>query len=138
VRLNCPKGNVILVNKAISDRKGKGMIKVPKLGNKTFSGRASMLNKSYHYEQARTYMIEMDTLDNIVSSLGIRKIDLLKIDIEGAEVFAFKGMKKTLEITDKLMIEIQPGNEWLIDELVKIGFKLVDRKGMNYFFVRTS
>ncbi len=138
VKLNCPKGNVILVNKAISDRQGKEIIKVPKLGNKTFSGRASIYNKGYHYKQTQVYVVETDTLDNIVSSLSIRKIDLLKIDIEGAEVIAFKGMKKTLEITDKLMIEIQPGNEWLIEKLKEIGFRLADKKEINYFFVKIT
>jgi len=139
VKMNCHKGNVILVNKAISDRRGKEIIKVPKLGNKTFSGRASILDeKSYRYKQTQAYVIETDTLDSIISSLGIRKIDLLKIDIEGAEAMAFKGMKGALENTRYLMIEIRPENEWLINEFQKIGFKLIDRKGMNYFFVKVE
>ena len=139
VKMNCPKGNVILVNKAISDRRGKATIKVPKLGRKTFSGRASILDKkSYHYEQTQAYVIETDTLDNIISSLSIRKIDFLKIDIEGAEAVAFRGMKRTLKNTRYLMIEIRPENKWLINELQKMGSKLIDRKGMNYFFVKVE
>ena len=53
-----------------------------------------------------------------------------------AEAIAFRGMRKTLEITDKLMIEIQPDSEWLIDELKSIGFNLIDKKEINYFFTK--
>ena len=45
--------------------------------------------------------------------------------------------RKTLEITDKLMIEIQPGNEWLVDEIKSMGFNLIDKKEINYFFIKT-
>ena len=132
VSLNCVKNNVILVKKAVCDKKGYIELKVPRVHKYYASGYASIVRDS-----DLAYKVEADTLDNIINSLGIQKINLLKIDIEGAETIALKGMKKTLEITNKLMIEIQPGNEWLIDKLKNMGFNLIDKKEINYFFIKT-
>ncbi|MEM1646210.1 MAG: FkbM family methyltransferase [Ignisphaera sp.] len=131
VSLNCMKNNVILIEKAVSDKKGYIELKVPRIHRYYASRYASIVRDS-----DLVYRVEADTLDNIITSLSIQKINLLKIDIEGAETVAFKGMRKTLEITDKLMIEIQAGNEWLIDELKKIGFTLIDKKEINYFPIK--
>ena len=119
VRLNCDRENVILINKAISNTKGFVWLKVPRVSNYYDDSRASIFRHG-----DLVYRIKSDTLDNIIASLNI----------EGAEGIAFKGMERTLEITKKLIIEIQPANRWLIVELQRRGFKLVDKKGMNYFF----
>lgn len=44
----------------------------------------------------RTEDVDVDTLDNILDDLRISKIDFIKMDIEGAEVEALKGMQDTL------------------------------------------
>ncbi|MEM1646208.1 MAG: FkbM family methyltransferase [Ignisphaera sp.] len=141
VENNCTKHNVILIRKAIGDRKEKALLKIPVNKQVVDSGRASLSKSNlvldiespqiYRYEE-----VEVDTLDDIVGSLGINGVDFIKIDIEGAEATAFKGMKYTLQKAKYLMIEIQPGNEWLIEELKEMGFKLIDRRDMNYFFVK--
>lgn len=51
-------------------------------------------------------IIEVDTLDNILRELGIKKVDFVKMDIEGAEIQALKGMQEVLQSSDvKLAIE---------------------------------
>jgi FkbM family methyltransferase len=135
VELNCPRDRVLLMRKAVGDRRGKSLLKIPVRGELVDTGVASLRKpriacNSYKYEE-----VDVDTLDNIVASLGIDRIDFLKIDIEGAEADAFKGMERSLRKTKYLMIEIHQENTWLINELKKIGFKLVDRKGINYFLV---
>jgi FkbM family methyltransferase len=54
--------------------------------------------------------VEMTTLDSYVNQHNITRIDILKIDIEGAELMALNGMKKILEqkLVSKIMIEINP------------------------------
>jgi len=47
-------------------------------------------------------------------------------------------MRKSLKITDKLMIEVQAGKEWLINELSKMSFRLADEKEINHFFIKTK
>jgi len=138
VELNCHKHNAILVRKAIGKEKGTAILKVPRKGELIDTSVASLFKpdidwRDYVYEE-----VEVDTLDNIMASLGINRVDFLKVDIEGAEAVAFRGMKRTLENTRYLMIEIRRENEWLIDELKRMGFKLIDRKGINYFFVKTG
>lgn len=40
--------------------------------------------------------IKVDTIDNIVKRLGIKKIDVIKMDIEGAEIEAIEGASNTI------------------------------------------
>jgi FkbM family methyltransferase len=129
--LNCSRGKVILINKAISNSQGKCLLKIPRKG----SPYASLVNDETEGKGINVE-VECDTLDEIISTIDIKRINLLKMDIEGAEAIAFKGMLNALEITDKLIMEIQPRNTWLIKELKKIGFRLVDRRHHNFFFVK--
>lgn len=42
-------------------------------------------------------LINVDTLDNIVKKNGLKRVDFMKIDVEGAELQVLKGAEKTLE-----------------------------------------
>lgn len=129
VEANC-KNNVILVRKAIGDR--KGLIKLVTPPN--FHAGTHIV---FQEEGSNAYEVEVDTLDNILSELGINKVDFLKIDIEGAEVMAFKGMVNTLKRTKYLFIELRRETLWLLEEFQRLGFKVLDRKDYldfaNYF-----
>lgn len=41
--------------------------------------------------------VSITTLDNFIKDNGITKVDLIKIDIEGAELLALQGARKLLE-----------------------------------------
>jgi len=45
--------------------------------------------------------MECDTLDNILHSY---RVDVIKMDVEGAEVLALKGAPKTLERIRKIIV----------------------------------
>ena len=48
-------------------------------------------------ENTRAYLeIEADTMDNALSTLGVEKVNWIKIDVEGAELEVLKGATKTL------------------------------------------
>ena len=48
--------------------------------------------------------VKVRTLDNIVSELGIKRVDLLKLNIEGSELKALCGAQETLSITRHLAV----------------------------------
>ncbi|MFA6432646.1 MAG: FkbM family methyltransferase [Candidatus Paceibacterota bacterium] len=51
--------------------------------------------------------VETDTLDHSLESYGSPKIDLIKMDIEGAEILALQGMKQTFARNPGLILFIE-------------------------------
>jgi FkbM family methyltransferase len=79
--------NVLVLEKALGSnkRKAKLFLATP--------GTSSLVEKG----EGRPFLwVEVDTLDNILSELGVKKVDLIKIDAEGSEVEILKGAQKTL------------------------------------------
>ncbi len=58
------------------------------------AGAHSMLPSEKH--SSDFVEIEATTIDEFVTSHGLKKVDVIKIDIEGAEMKAFNGMSETL------------------------------------------
>lgn len=94
--------NVLVHNFGLSD----------KIGNFSFyydpnlSVNASLNNVS-ESKNAVEIKCNVDTLDDYVKNNNINKIDFIKCDIEGAELFALKGSLKTLnKYKPKLFIEM--------------------------------
>lgn len=52
-----------------------------------------------------TVDIVVDSLDRIAPRLGIVRIDLLKVDTEGAEVEVLRGAGQTLELVERIVLE---------------------------------
>lgn len=78
------------------------------ISNEQNMGMSSILNHSH--ESGEKQKIEAITLDNYVQLKKLAKIDLVKIDIEGAEIHALKGMKQSLvKFKPTLIIEISDG-----------------------------
>lgn len=143
VELNCP-GNAVLVRKTVADRSGRTMLRIPIYrGYKYDSGAASILSDYEPYPGAKELIegyqeveVEVDSLDNILGELGIDRIDFLKVDVEGAEKLVVRGAMNILSRTSRVMNEIKPGNEDVLDILERLGFEVIDRKGENYLLAR--
>ncbi|MGB9611424.1 MAG: FkbM family methyltransferase, partial [Bryobacteraceae bacterium] len=41
--------------------------------------------------------IELTTIDDLVNQLGLERLDAIKMDIEGAEVRALRGARRTIQ-----------------------------------------
>lgn len=95
---------VIALNKAVSDR--KGIVKL--YGHVTSSNRllTDDFSISAEYDNQSSIQVESDTIDNILKENNIKKADVLKMDIEGAEVLALKGATETLKKLRKIIVEI--------------------------------
>ncbi len=84
-------------------------------------------------------IIQVDKLDNIVNGLKLTRIDLIKIDVEGAEYEVIRGASKILKkYHPQLIIEIWDNKRFnkIFDLLKKFNYKLKKRiyNESNYIF----
>jgi len=79
---------------------------------------------------------EAETLDNILERLGIDSVDFVKMDIEGAEVEAFKGMERILQSDVQLAVAAYHPVDGtlthteLVYRLEQLGFEAVYEEGI--------
>ena len=85
--------NVIAINSAVSDFEGVIYISSEDnlLSNSTQSGK-------------RTIPVKARILENIINSTNSMRVDLIKINIEGAETSALIGMRQILETTPHIVV----------------------------------
>lgn len=79
------------------------------------------MSSIYHHdtESGRVEKVEAVKLDDYVNNQNIKRIDLLKIDVEGSEMYALKGMQKTLEKhKPKILIELKEENHFQSDHSI--------------------
>ena len=88
--------NITLLNTAVGNKNGKLYF-----SNISSDDMNKVVNKDYE----NAIEIPVITLDEIAKSNNITKIRLLKIDIEGYELFAFKGASNVLKITEIIFFE---------------------------------
>ena len=80
--------NVVPVNVALSDSKGK---------EDFFIDQGSSVHSLFPQKTSiQKIKIETEVLDSLLGELNIKKVDMLKIDAEGAELKILRGAKKTL------------------------------------------
>lgn len=49
--------------------------------------------------------VEADTLDHMLEELGIKRVDFMKVDVEGAELEVLEGAREILKRTRKVVVE---------------------------------
>jgi len=132
----CP--NVTVVPKAIGDRRGYTKLKIPEAAEKGFISMHSSIVRDF--KEAFEVEVEMDTLDSVLEEVGVDSVDILKIDVEGAEGLVVRGAEKALKEAKAVLIEIWPENMWVARYLKNSGYKLAEiiGKGVskNYLFIR--
>lgn len=82
-------GNVAIVRKGVWNKKDR-----LKFFIRNETGSHGFLNPDW--DSCGSLEVEVDTLDNILTELGVKKVDFIKMDIEGAEIEAYHGMTETL------------------------------------------
>lgn len=85
--------NVTIVGKGAWSHKGNLSLNVSSCGleHSFYSDNNFLAGKSRNHEQ-----VNVDTLDNILYELDIKKVDIIKLDVEGSEIEVIKGMNNTL------------------------------------------
>jgi FkbM family methyltransferase len=72
-----------------------------------------------------SYKVKARALDNVLEEIGVKRLDLVKIDVEGAELEVLEGMEKTLKKQNPtLIIEILRRDEdKVLDYLSHLAYK---------------
>lgn len=125
--------NIELIEKAVSDTNGTATFYLENI-----TGQSNSLVKDYRVTkkiQTKAHLglqknaVEVETirLDDFVKERNIRKIDFIKIDIEGAEYMAITGMTNILDtMHPTMMIEVTENHEALFNVLREKGYLIVD------------
>ena len=78
----------------------------------------------------RTDLVRVRPLDDVLAEQGVNAVDMLKVDVEGAELEVLEGARRTLTSTRRVALETTAGQlsdavETLLGDL---GFELVARE----------
>lgn len=122
--------NVITLNRAIWSSRGMTNIRI--IPQVTSIGTLSLMPTSYMslaQDRVEELPVSAITLVDLVDMYGLSHIDILKIDVEGAEMEVIKGGLAVLTIVDRLVIEYhsQELKSAIISLLDTHGFDLVYR-----------
>ncbi len=116
---------------AVTDKKGTVTLNIPPKylgGSSIVWGNQELPSDIPNEEWTGKQEVDSDTIDHL---LELKNIDLIKIDIEGAEPLAWKGMQKALEVADTVVMEFGTYlPAWFIDEVFsKYQVKYINNSG---------
>lgn len=118
--------NVVPERLIITDRAGTMEIN---LGSEDNAGTAAV-NLVYRENQA-TERVDCTTLDAYLSEHGVKRLDVLKIDVEGHEPFVLRGVAETLrklrplllvEVRGEMLEELGSSRETLFQQIAVHGY----------------
>jgi FkbM family methyltransferase len=93
-----------IVEAALSNKRGRTTLAVPS----TFPGSASITSFIQHYGKRHAKMkVKTLPLDELTLDLGLDKVDVIKMDVEGAEPLVFEGMQQTIARNPDLQIVME-------------------------------
>jgi FkbM family methyltransferase len=120
--------NVMTIPMAVTDRNGwatflkKGSLE-GRLDRDDTAAQAARRSAREHRHGA-TALVPVVALDTWIAETGHRPPDVLKIDVEGAEVGVLRGMAQTLQSAKpKLIIELHGTREEVADLLDSVGYQ---------------
>ena len=102
IALNNLEGKVILKREALSDHTGELRIELPSPENQ---GTGSSILSDH--SEGHTIVVKAESLDRILTEMNIADVDFLKMDIEGAELFALRGMTNLLTQTNNPILILE-------------------------------
>ena len=92
--------NVIPLLYALWNKPTKLSFTLPPAG----SGGTFKPNTTIHKGQWKTYEVEAGTLDHVLTERGVKTVNLIKVDIEGAELEFLEGASATLDSNPDILL----------------------------------
>jgi len=133
---------VIPINKIVSDHKGVADLYErshdgSRVDSEMYSVCKDQRIDAYNilHPTGKSLEIECDTLDNILADY---RVDVIKMDVEGAEVLALKAATKTMERARKVVVEIHGDKSEDVKQVLRAhGFKLeiLNEKGQMPYII---
>jgi FkbM family methyltransferase len=97
--------NVIVVEKAVSSETGTAELFVsPWSAAHSLNVAGASKQNNRGPEAQKPIVVDTITLDDFLAGEGVRAPDLVKLDVEGAEVLALEGMRGTMESARPLLL----------------------------------
>jgi FkbM family methyltransferase len=93
VKLNNLEDRVRIYNLACYSEKGQTL-------KCCYDGNSGLSSLGKNFKRAKRYfekLVDVDTVDNIVVKEKISKIDFMKLDTEGCELFVLRGAKNSIK-----------------------------------------
>ena len=133
-----PKATVCEYACTSPDKVGFLELLIPKVGNELMTGHASVEANidDHNYREFEKIRVQALTLSSICASNQIESIDLLSIDVEGAELEVLLGAD--LERFKPKLILLEDKHFYLVKHrfLTKAGYVLAQRVNLNCWYVR--
>lgn len=126
--------NVKLYQLAVSEKKGSTTFQVydePSIGS------ISKLNDPHTNKTKESIVVSTVRLDNILHD---NKVDLIKVDVEGAELFVMRGAEALLRLPDEvapvIVFEVEPANYACFDYTPEDLFVLLRSFGYEVYSIK--
>ena len=126
ILLNSLEGKIAAVNLALSDKMAEYGMEVPSLSNDGMNYLLSGLKPD------RSIVVRSTTLDSFAYENGITRIDMMKIDVEGAELNVVRGARGLLmdkrigtlfvEVCDGHLARFNASSKELLEFMKDVGY----------------
>lgn len=129
--------NVTIVESAVSNIKSEAKFAISVDGAMN-----SLIETNHPLQKIQEWQtVNVTTLDDIIQDLSLRKVDFIKIDVEGAEKQVFEGAKSLLKSQKEIVILFEAGGlsvdgfecsvEDVLQQVMSFGFFVyyIDRSG---------
>jgi FkbM family methyltransferase len=119
--------NVLLMNCAVSDRAGPRTLHLARGPNRGMSSLELGWREAGNSSPQESVEVSCDTLDRVLAPADLKRIDWLKVDVEGHEVQVLSGASSTLGMTNKMILEVSRDLEDRCRRMTAdLGFELLD------------
>lgn len=113
ISLNNKDDRIVVIKKAVSQKNG--------FINFDINSSPDYNHISYSSNKTEVLRVQSITLDKFISKNNLKRVKLIKIDVEGAELLVLKGLQKSLKakLVDVLIVEVNQD-----EEAKKFGFSI--------------